>query len=140
MNNRMIVIGLAALAGCTDGANTSARKDAPTSRAPGSLEAAHKAYLESDFLTVTERIRDVLLDPSSSHLAKENAYELLDKAYEAQSGTLPSTYKLVEPLGGPTPVRTHPHDGSEWSVLSGVLPRSDPRCLAHHQHHSAPTA
>ncbi len=62
--------------------------------APASLEAAHQAYLESNWVAMSERIRDVLLDPSSSDLAKANAYALLDKAYAVQNGTLPASYRL----------------------------------------------
>ena len=53
------------------------------------LDAAHKAYLEGDFAAVGARARDVLLDPSASAPARENAFELLDKAYETQGGALP---------------------------------------------------
>ncbi len=61
---------------------------------PAQLTAAHEAYLDGDFVAVGERIRDVLLDPRASDGAKENALELLDKAYEAQGGRLPSRFKL----------------------------------------------
>ena len=104
--NARIVFGfslasaMALCLGCTGSGSVETRKEPPrAAAAPGALEAAHKAYLEGDFTVVTERIRDVLLDPSSGALAKENAYELLDKAYEAQGGTLPSTTKLSEPFG-----------------------------------------
>lgn len=63
-----------------------------------SLDAAHHAYLDGDFVAVTERIRDVLVDPASSHLARENAYALLEKSYEAQSGRLAAAFKLPEPF------------------------------------------
>jgi len=63
-----------------------------------SLDAAHKAYLDGDYVALTERIRDVLVDPASSHLARENAYALLEKSYEAQSGRLPAAFKLPEPF------------------------------------------
>ena len=107
--------GLALVGGCAGGGSAGSgetRKESPSAAAtPGALEAAHKAYLEGDFTGMTERIRDVLLDPSAGALAKENAYELLDKAYEAQGGTLPSTTKLSELLrfvrlnrAGETPV------------------------------------
>lgn len=95
-----LAFGIAFLGGCTGAGTTDTRKDPPRiAAAPGALDAAHKAYLDGDFVAVSERLRDVLLDPSSSDLVKENAYELLDKAYEAQNGTLPSTYKLAEPFG-----------------------------------------
>lgn len=91
---------VAALLGCT-GSNTEPRREtAAAAGIPSALEAAHRAYLEGDYTALTERLRDVLVDPSSSSRVKQNAYQLLDKAYEAQSGKLPSTYKLAEPFGG----------------------------------------
>ena len=69
---------------------------APTD-APGALRAAHEAYLTGDFVAVGERIHDVLLDPASGQLAKDNALELLDRAYEATNGKLPS--RFVFPAG-----------------------------------------
>lgn len=67
--------------------------------APG-LAAAHEAYMAGDFVAVGERIRDVLLDPASGQLAKDNALELLDKAYEAQKGKLPSAFAFPADVGG----------------------------------------
>lgn len=61
---------------------------------PSALEAAHEAYLRGDWLTTSDRIRDVLVDRASTDLVRENAFELLDKAYEATSGRLPSRYTL----------------------------------------------
>lgn len=63
---------------------------APPPQATPALQAAHTAYLEGDFLAMTERIRDVLVDPASSDLARENAFELLDMGYETNKGKLPS--------------------------------------------------
>jgi hypothetical protein len=65
-----------------------------TRSTPSALEAAHEAYLRSDWLTMTDRIHDVLLDRSSTGLVKENAFELLDKGYEATQGNLPSRTTL----------------------------------------------
>jgi hypothetical protein len=108
MMNR-IVLGVSLVCGaygCTGGGGTETPKDAPRTAAapaaPGALDAAHKAYLDGDFIAVTERIRDVLLDPSSGELAKENAYELLDKAYEVQGGKLPSVFKPPPDSSGST--------------------------------------
>jgi hypothetical protein len=64
-----------------------------TRGAPSALEAAHEAYLRSDWLTMTDRIHDVLLDRTSTALVNENAFELLDKAYEATNGKLPSRFE-----------------------------------------------
>jgi hypothetical protein len=41
-----------------------------------------------------DRLRDVLLDPGAGELARENAFELLDKAFEVTGGKLPSSFKL----------------------------------------------
>ena len=62
--------------------------------APASLEAAHEAYLKGDWLGVGDRIRDVLLDRSAGDLARANAFELLDKSYEATEGHMPSRFAL----------------------------------------------
>jgi hypothetical protein len=91
---------IAATSACTSsGTGPEARKDKGAAP-PTGLDAAHAAYLEGDYLALGERVRDVLLDPSASELAKENAYELLDKAYEATSGRMPSAFKLAEPFEG----------------------------------------
>jgi hypothetical protein len=69
----------------------------PTS---GPLAAAHRAYLEGDFLAFGERLRDVLLDPATTDLARENALDLLDKAYQVQKGALPSRFTLPAGYSG----------------------------------------
>jgi hypothetical protein len=61
---------------------------------PSALDGAHEAYLRSDWLTMNDRVRDVLLDRSASELVRQNAFELLDKAYEATNGKLPSRFAL----------------------------------------------
>ncbi len=71
-----------------------------TAATRSALDAAHDAYLAGDWIGLGERIHDVLLDPNAVKLAKENAYELLDKAYEAQRGTLPSTFVLPKSIAG----------------------------------------
>jgi hypothetical protein len=71
----------------------------PTS-APGALQAAHEAYLGGDFIAVGERIHDVLLDPSSGELAKDNALELLERSFAAQNGKLPARFALPDQIGG----------------------------------------
>ena len=75
------------------------RQEAPAAArpvSPGALDAAHEAYLNGDFIAMSERIRDVILAPGSSDLVKDNAYALLDKAYEANKGHLPSRFTLPE--------------------------------------------
>lgn len=90
--------------GCTDASpakqNEAPPPPAPVVNAPGTLQGAHDAYLEGDFLTVGERVRDVLLDARSSELVKENALEVLDKAYEVQKGRLPSRFVLPPDFEG----------------------------------------
>jgi hypothetical protein len=80
--------------------------------APDALASAHAAYLSGDFIAVGERIKDVLLDPRSSARARENAYELLDKSYEVQNGSMPSTFKL--PAG---------YEGLKLGVVRGMSPQ-----------------
>lgn len=116
MNNR-IVTGLLAcsitLAGCVDGAadkkNAQPAPPRATVTTPGTLQSAHEAYLDGDFLAVGERIRDVLLDTGSSDAVKQNAFELLDKAYEAQKGKMPSRFVL--PTG---------FEGIKYSAVRGM--------------------
>lgn len=115
MFKRSTLICLAAsffLAACSDphGSVSATTPPAPTA-APGALAAAHEAYLAGDFLTVGDRIRDVLLDPTSGDLAKANALELLDKSYEATKGALPSRFAF------PAEVR-----GMELGALNGQSP------------------
>lgn len=96
-----VIVATCALAACTEPPGDSRKAAAggamPAPRAaasPTALDAAHEAYLAGDFVAMGERIRDVILDVGSSELVKENAYALLDKAYEANHGRLPSRYVL----------------------------------------------
>lgn len=84
---------LLSLFACSSPEPTSA-SPAETRSTPSALEAAHESYLRNDWLTMSDRIHDVLLDRASTTLVKENAFELLDKAYEATHGNLPSRLKL----------------------------------------------
>jgi hypothetical protein len=99
----VVTAACACSSACTNGSNQKESAperpapSAPPSSAPAGLESAHNAYLDGDYLTMSERIRDVLLDPASSELVKQNAYELLDKGYEATNGKLPS--RLTLPAG-----------------------------------------
>ena len=88
------LLSLIPLFACSS-SETSAPPPPPETRStPAALEAAHEAYLRSDWLTMSDRIHDVLLDRASTSLVKENALELLDKAYEATNGNMPSRYTL----------------------------------------------
>lgn len=58
------------------------------------LASAHEAYLTGDFVSMGERIRETLLDAASSLSERENAFALLDKAYEQNAGKLPSRFVL----------------------------------------------
>src|SRR4051794_10682473 len=98
MNNSILLSALVTCAvACTDASPARQNEPPPppaAASAPGALQAAHDAYLEGDFLAVGDRVRDVLLDARSSELVKENALELLDKAYEVQKGKLPLRFVL----------------------------------------------
>jgi hypothetical protein len=120
MNNR-IVCGLLTcamtLAGCVEPAAEKKNAPAPpppaTVSTPGTLQSAHDAYLEGDFLALGERVRDVLLDTRSNDLVKENAMALLDKAFETQKGSLPSRFVL--PPG---------FEGIKYGVVRGLSGQS----------------
>lgn len=100
-----VVLGLLGTLGCTNGNNdrgapVSAPPPPPPAVAPGALESAHQAYLDGDYLALGDRVRDVLLDARSSDLVKENAFALLDKAFEVQKGHLPSRFVLPPGMEG----------------------------------------
>jgi hypothetical protein len=119
----------AALGGCASAISEEATRDsAPL--VPGALTAAHEAYLDGDFLAVGELVRDVLLDPGASDRVKENAFELLDKAYEVQGGALPSRFKLPADYGSLQYVifRNMTPNGPSFQVHARVLTR-DPSHL-----------
>ena len=90
----ILVLSLALVA-CSE-----ARRDAAPANgssealAPASLQAAHDAYLAGNYALVARHIRSVLLDPSSTDVAKENAFELLDATYVATNGRIPTAYEL----------------------------------------------
>lgn len=111
-----VVLGLFGAMGCTNGNSdrtTSAPLPAPPpAAAPGALDGAHQAYLDGDFLALGDRVRDVLLDARSSDLVKENAFALLDKAYEVQKGHLPSRFTLPPGI-----------EGVKYGVVRGVSPQ-----------------
>jgi hypothetical protein len=88
------LVTVATVCGCSSTNGTETTPPAAPHVVPQSLNAAHKAYLEGDFLTLGERLHDVLLDSSSNDLVKQNAYELLEKAFQTNKGTLPSKFEL----------------------------------------------
>jgi hypothetical protein len=98
MNHRFVVslvmCGAAVSGGCERAAPDEGTRDPAPLVVPGPLTAAHEAYLDGDFVALGERVRDALLDPAASDTVQQNAFELLDKAYEAQNGKLPSNFKL----------------------------------------------
>ena len=78
------------------------RRDLPTNGvassdalAPESLQKAHDAYIAGDYSLTARYIKSTLLDPTSTEIAKENAYELLDATYVATNGKIPTGYKLA---------------------------------------------
>ncbi len=58
---------------------------------PAALDAAHADYLDGDWLALTEDLRAVLLE-SQDEAVRANAFELLEKAYEAEDGKLPAKW------------------------------------------------
>lgn len=65
----------------------------PVLRAPA-LTSADNAFLEGDYVTMGKRVKDVLVDKDVDSMAKDNARELLEKAYEATNGKLPADWAL----------------------------------------------
>jgi hypothetical protein len=86
---------------------------------PSELEAAHEAYLKGDWLEMNDRLRDALVDRASSPLVKENALELLDKAYEATSGRLPSRFAL--PAGFQTVTLGSLRGQHQWATYRTIF-------------------
>lgn len=62
--------------------------------APPALATAHEAYLAGDWVEMGERLKEVLVDPRSGELARDNAFSLLESAYEATHGQLPARATL----------------------------------------------
>jgi len=89
----------------------------PVLRAPA-LTAAHNAFLETDYVTMGKRIRDVMSDARVDQMAKDNARELLERGYEATGGKLPADWALpagFEPMAY-RQVRTETPDGPRLRV------------------------
>jgi hypothetical protein len=79
-------------ASCTDrrSQNTTHQPNPAPADAPSALSAAHEAYLAGDYVEMNERLKDVIVDPRAGELAQDNAFALLESAYEATRGHLPS--------------------------------------------------
>jgi hypothetical protein len=93
MKTRYLLLSFVSLLACSTPDSAPAPAETRSTSTPSALEAAHEAYLQSDWLTMSDRLRDVLLDRAASALVRENAFELLDKAYEATNGKLPSRFE-----------------------------------------------
>jgi hypothetical protein len=113
------------LSGCASAIGEEASRDPLPAAVPGTLTAAHEAYLDGDFVALGERVRDVLLDPGATPRVKQNAFELLDKAYEVKGGALPSAFKLPAGYGGLQYVIFHnmTPQGPSYQVHLRVLAR-----------------
>jgi hypothetical protein len=89
-----LVLVLAASA-CTDRRADSTRDLRPApADAPPALTTAHEAYLAGDYVEMGERLRDVIVDPRAGELARDNAFALLESAYDATHGQLPARTTL----------------------------------------------
>jgi hypothetical protein len=89
-----LLLALAASA-CTDRRADSTRDIRPApADAPPALTTAHEAYLAGDYVEMGERLRDVIVDPRAGELAQDNAFALLESAYEATRGQLPARTAL----------------------------------------------
>ncbi len=106
MNSIKIALTITALSinfaapGCGRSETTEERA-APVLRVPA-LTAAHNAFLQGDYLTMVKRVKEVLDDKNADPMAKDNARELLEKAYEVTNGKLPADWTLpagFEPIG-----------------------------------------
>lgn len=86
--------------------------------APPALTAAHEAYLGADYVEMGERLRDVIADPESGELAVDNAFALLERAYEETRGQLPARTTLPASV----PVLT-------FGVLNGATPSGPHRAI-----------
>jgi hypothetical protein len=62
--------------------------------APAELGLAHEAYLVGDFVEMGDRLREVIANPRTGELARDNAFALLESAYEATHGELPARFTL----------------------------------------------
>lgn len=83
--------------------------------APPALAVAHEAYLAGDFVEMGERLREVIVDPHTGELARDNAFALLESAYAATHGrllaraALPSNVKSLSlgVINGANPFGAH---------------------------------
>lgn len=63
-----------------------------------SLVKAHQAYAHRDFLQMTTLVREVLADPNSGKVERQNALALVGKAFDENKGKLPADWSLPAPL------------------------------------------
>jgi hypothetical protein len=109
MNSIKFALGVLALTGVVSAAGcktTPTTEDlSPTVLRVPALSAAHVAFLEEDRLTMVKRVKDVLADNDADPMAKDNARELLEKAYEVTGGKLPADWSLPS---GFEPIRYRP--------------------------------
>lgn len=66
----------------------------PGGQATSPLERAEEAFLDKDFLSMNKSLHEALTAPDSDASAMQAASELLDKAYDATRGHLPSDWHL----------------------------------------------
>jgi hypothetical protein len=120
MNSIKLSLGLLALSALIPGCKSSPITEdiqEPVLRVPA-LTAAHDAFLAGDHLTMVKRVKEVLADDNADAMAKDNARELLEKAYEVTSGQLPADWSLppgFEPLSYKQE-RTDRADGTRFRV------------------------
>lgn len=97
---RFLLLLVLAAAACTDKRPDATRDLQPApADAPPALGAAHDAYLAGDFAEMNDRLRDVIVDPRAGELAKDNAFALLESAYDATKGKLPARNAVASAIG-----------------------------------------
>lgn len=70
------------------------RVDADAKGPEGALARGHKAFLDKDYRSVTGAVRTVLEDQAADATVRQNALELLGKAYGENAGKLPADWRL----------------------------------------------
>ncbi len=114
----IIVLALA-MAACAEKRPDAApdTQPAPTD-ASSSLTLAHEAYLAGNWVEMGERLKEVIVDPHTGELARDNAFALLESAYAATQGQLPARTAL-------------PHEVRSMSlgVLNGANPLGAHRAI-----------
>ncbi len=62
------------------------------------LARANQAYLRGDFAAMTTSVREVLANPATGAVERQNVFALLHKAFEVNHGHLPADWRLPAPL------------------------------------------